>query len=120
MKQRHYETLIVWQEAHKLCMHAYDVLLHFPDEEKFALCSQIRRASYSVPMNIVEGNTKRSAKQKLQFIEYSEGSLEELDYQLLLSRDRGYITSEQFENFRNDIGKVSYLLTQFRKGISKS
>jgi len=71
-------------------------------------------------MNIVEGNIKRSDKEKLHFIEYAEGSLEELDYQLLLSRDRGYITGKQCEEFRNTIGKVSYLLTQFRKGIKRS
>lgn len=118
MEKRHYESLIVWQEAHMLCMHIYDIIKEFPSEERFCLCSQIRRAAYSIPMNIVEGNTKRSPKEKLHFLEHSEASLEELDYQLLLSRDRKYISSEQFENFRKQIGKVGYLLKQFRSGIS--
>jgi len=101
-------------------MDIYDLLPNFPVEERFNLCAQIRRAAYSVPMNIVEGNIKRSNKEKLRYIEHSEGSLEELDYQLFLSQDRGYITQEKFEALRNAIGKVSYLLTQFRKGVKQS
>ena len=100
-------------------MVAYSLLPNFPSEERFALCSQIRRSAYSVPMNIVEGNKKRSKKDKLHFMEHSEASLEELDYQLYLSRDLGYIREKQFQEFRLMIGKVSYLLTQFRSGIER-
>jgi len=117
VSSRLYEKLVVWQEAHKLCLSVYKLLPQFPSEERFCLCNQIRRSAYSVPMNIVEGNSKRSSKEKLHFIEHSEGSLEELDYQLFLSRDLKYITSEQFELFRNHIRRVSYLLTRFRAGI---
>ena len=117
VKPRHYETLIVWQEAHKLCMSAYKIIQKYPTDERFCLCSQIRRSAYSVPMNIVEGNKKRSAKEKLHFVEHAEASLEELDYQLYLSRDLGYISDGEFGKFRSDIGKVSYLLTKFRTGI---
>jgi len=118
--QRYYEQLVVWQEAHNLCMSVYNILPRFPIEERFGLCSQIRRSAYSVPMNIVEGNAKRSAKDRLHFLQHSEGSLEELDYQLLLSKDLGYITIEQLEALRNDIRKVSFLITKFRSGITSS
>lgn len=117
VRARPYEQLIVWQEAHKLCLDVYALLPQFPMEERFCLCSQIRRAAYSVPMNIVEGNSKRSWKEKARYAETSEGSLEELDYQLLLSRDLKYIAPKQFAEFRQKIGKVSYLLTQFKTGI---
>ncbi|MDD5103585.1 MAG: four helix bundle protein [Candidatus Peribacteraceae bacterium] len=117
MKKRHYEQLIVWQEAHKLCLRVYELVDRFPSKERFGLCSQMRRSASSVPTNIVEGNVKRSAREKLHFIEHAESSLEELDYQLFLSRDLGYITSEEFESLRGDINRVSYLLTKFRAGI---
>lgn len=118
MKQRHYEQLIVWQESHKLCLKVYQLVDQFPPKEQFGLCSQMRRSASSVPTNIVEGNVKRSAREKLHFIEHSEGSLEELDYQMFLSRDLCYITPEEFESLRGCISRVSYLLTKFRAGIT--
>lgn len=77
----------------------------------------MRRSASSVPTNIVEGNIKRSAKEKLRFIEIAEGSLEELDYQFILSRDLGYITSNKCDEFRGKTRKVFYLLSKFREGI---
>ncbi|MDP6574946.1 MAG: four helix bundle protein [Candidatus Peribacteraceae bacterium] len=117
MKKRPYHNLIVWQEADELCLQAYRLLPNFPSDERFALCSQIRRSASSIPMNIVEGNSRRSIKDRLHFIEYAEGSLEELDYQLSLSMRLGYITKKRHEELEDQIGKVGYLLTQFRKGI---
>lgn len=117
MRARPYEQLIVWKEAHQLCLDIYKLLPQFPTEERYCLCSQIRRAACSVPMNIVEGNFKRSWKEKARYMEISEASLEELDYQLLLSKDLKYITDKQFEEFRLKVGKVSYLLTQFNSAI---
>lgn len=117
---RHYEKLIVWKEADQLCIDVYNLLPQFPKEERFCLCNQMRRAAYSIPMNIVEGNVKRSAKDKLNFIQHAEGSLDELDYQLSLSSRLGYISKEQFERFRNKIVKLGYLLNRFRSGIIKT
>lgn len=68
-------------------------------------------------MNIVEANMKRTKKNRLNFLNHAESSLEELDYQFLLSRDLKYITAEQFEKLRLQIGKVGYLLERFRNGI---
>lgn len=120
MRTRPYEELIVWKETHELCLDVYKLMPQYPTEERFALCSQIRRAAYSAPMNLVEGNCKRSRKEKLHYVETAEASLEERDYQLLLSRDLKYITADQFQKLRERIGKVSYLLTKFRSGIRKT
>ncbi|HCI03927.1 MAG: four helix bundle protein [Candidatus Peribacteraceae bacterium] len=118
MRKRPHQDLVVWKEADKLCLQAYELLPHFPTEERFALCSQIRRAATSIPTNIVEGNYRRSNKERLRFFEIAEGSLEELSYQLSLSMRLGYITNEQFELLDNQIGKVGYLLTKLRKVLS--
>lgn len=118
--KRQYEKLIVWQEADQLCLDVYQLLPQFPNEEKYCLCNQIRRAAYSIPMNIVEGNVKRSAKDKLNYLQHAEGSLDELDYQLSLSNRLGYISQQQFDDLRNKINKLSYLLYKFRSAITVS
>ncbi|MBU0767255.1 four helix bundle protein [Patescibacteria group bacterium] len=117
MRKRPYQNLIVWKEADALCLEVYKLLPKFPPEERYALCAQIRRSATSVPTNIVEGNTKRSNKERLHYLEHAEGSLEELDYQLSLSSRLDYITAEQYEELNNQVGKVSYLLNKFRSGI---
>ena len=117
MIDRPYERLIAWQEAHKLCLAVYTVTACLPPEEKYALRSQMRRASYSVPMNIAEGNCKRSPKEKNHFLEISAGSLEELHYQCRLSFDLKYIDQEMFESIDNQLQKVSYLLTRLRQSL---
>ena len=71
-------------------------------------------------MNIVEGNVKRSTKDKLHFLQHAEGSLDELDYQISLSFRLGYLSSEQSENIRSKIRKVSYLIHRFRIGIQQA
>lgn len=117
MSKKFYETLIVWQEAHKLCMSIYKLLPELPKHERYALASQLQRSAYSIPMNIVEGNAKRSHKEKLRFMEIAEASLDELDYQLYLASDLQYITKRQLDAYRKQLNKVAYLLQQFRKGI---
>ncbi len=117
MPEKHYEKLIVWKEADQLCMDIYALMKQFPMEERFALCNQMRRSAYGIPMNIVEGNVKRSAKDKLNFLQHAEGSLDELDYQLSLSRRLGYITKIQENTLREKTRKLGYLLTKFRAGI---
>lgn len=117
MFKRAYEKLVVWQEAHRLCLSIYETIKEYPSDERFCLVQQMRRAGYSIPMNIAEGNSKRTSKNKLAFVEHAEGSLDELDYQCVLSRDLQYISPEKCEDLRNHIKKVGYLIHQFRKGI---
>jgi four helix bundle protein len=118
-KQRYYEKLIVWKEAHALCLSVYKITAAFPSSERFALVVQMRKSSSSVSTNIVEGNGRRTLPQKLRFAEIAEGSLDELDYQLLLSFDLGYINKEKFDELRSHAQRVKYLLSQFRAGIKK-
>ncbi|HLD63645.1 MAG TPA: four helix bundle protein [Candidatus Peribacteraceae bacterium] len=115
--KKQYESLVVWKEAHQLCQKIYKLLPQYPADERFCLVQQMRRSATSVPINIVEGNVKRSRKEKLYYIEIAEGSLDELDYQLLLSKDLGFISAKQCEEMRNSLNKLSYLLDKFRKGI---
>jgi four helix bundle protein len=119
MHIRPYEKIIAWKEAHQLCLRIYQLTTHFPSHERYALVSQMRRSAYSVPMNIAEGNAKRSAKEKERFFEIASASLEELHYQLLLGRDLKYLTQEVFDECDAHIHRTSYLLMRLRASIRK-
>ncbi len=120
MHERPYEKLIVWKEAHQLCLEAYALTVDFPLHERFCLGQQIRKSAYSVPMNIAEGNSRRTAKDKAKFMDIAQASLEELHYQLLLARDLKYLSPGKFVEMDGRIQKVSYLLIRFRQGILKT
>ena len=117
METRLYQKLIVWQEAHKLCLQIYKITITFPSSEKFGLVSQMRRSGYSIPTNLAEGNSRHSKKDKSHFVEIAIGSLEELHYQCTLSRDLGYITPKQFEPLDSHNGAVGYLLYKLRSSL---
>ncbi len=88
-----FEQLQAWQEAHKLVLMVYQATKGFPSDEKFGLVSQMRRAAVSVPANIAEGFKRRGIQEKMRFYNISEGSLEELKYYFILSKDLGYVSS---------------------------
>jgi len=90
---KRFQDVKVWKKSHELALEVYRITRTFPKEEIFALTSQMRRASVSVPANIAEGFKKKSAKDKLNFYNTSQGSLEELRYYFILSKDLGYIAS---------------------------
>ncbi len=71
MRERLYQKLIIWKEAHALCVWTYGLTNNFPKHELFGLTSQMRRSSASVPTNIAEGNTIRTAKDKIRFFDIS-------------------------------------------------
>jgi len=90
-----FEDLSVWQKAHQLVLQVYRITGSFPAEERFGLSSQMRRAAVSVPTNLADGFKKRGVKDKLNFYNIAQGSLEELRYYLILSKDLGYLSDNQ-------------------------
>ena len=117
MIERPYQRLIVWKEAHALCLRTYRVTKEFPPEERYGLKSQMRSSSSSVPTNIAEGSRKSHPKERGQFYERAHCSLEELHYQYLLSCELGYIAQEEFKEVDGHIQRVSYLLMKLRNAI---
>ena len=120
MHIRPYEKLIAWQEAHRLCLSVYKKTAQFPSNERYQLVSQMRRASYSVPMNIAEGNMKKSKKEKSHFFEIAAASLEELHYQFVLSKDLKIIDQTLFMKADDQIQRTSYLLSKLRSSLFRS
>ena len=101
--------LIVWQKSHGLVLKIYDITKNFPKDELFGLTSQIRRAAVSVPSNIVEGKARGSNNEYRRFLLIARGSLEEVKYQLLLSKDLNYIDECRYEevfSLTEDVGKL--------------
>lgn len=92
-KVQNFQGLEVWQRAHQLVLKVYQVTKGFPDDEKYGLVSQMRRAGVSIPANIAEGFKRRGQSDKIRFYNISEASLEELKYYFILSQDLGYITN---------------------------
>lgn len=85
-----------WQKAHELVLEVYKLTKDFPKYEEFCLTSQIRRAAVSIPSNIAEGFKRKSVKDSSHFYNIADGSLEEVKYQLILSKDLKYINEEMF------------------------
>jgi four helix bundle protein len=114
MRQRPYQQLIAWKEAHALCVHTYKITYTFPKHELFGLVSQMRRSSSSIPTNIAEGNSRRTANDQKNFHTIAISSIEELHYQYLLARDLGYITVQQFLEADDRIQRTGYLIGKLR------
>ncbi|RZN38291.1 MAG: four helix bundle protein [Methanophagales archaeon ANME-1-THS] len=100
---------MVWQKAHQLVLEVYRITKEYPQEEKFALVSQMRRAAVSVPANITEGFRKRGIRDKLKFYNIAQGSLDELNYYIILSKDLDYIHDN--EHILEQIEEVAKLLS---------
>lgn len=112
-----FEKLEAWQDARMFVTKIYEITSHFPDKEKFGLCSQIQRASVSVVSNIAEGLSRNSAKEKIRFIEIAYGSLMEVYCQLVIAKDLHYISNDIFIESKADVNKISNKLNGLNRSI---
>lgn len=94
---RNYRELIVWQDAIKIAKQVYELTGKFPKQETYALADKIRRAAVSVPSNIAEGQARKSPGDFKRFLHIALGSLAEVDTQLVLAQEFGYLDKEDIE-----------------------
>jgi len=111
-----FTDLIAWQEAHKLALIIYETTKEFPKEETYGLTGQMRRAAISISSNIAEGFGRRTSKDKNSFYTNSLTSLTELQNQLIISKDIGYIRKESFQKIAEQTVTVHKLIN----GLIKS
>ncbi len=90
----HWSDLDLWNKSHEFVKDIYKVTTDFPKAEMYGLTSQLRRAAVSVPTNVVEGFSRKSTKEYLQFLFHSRGSLEEVRYLLILSKELEFLRGE--------------------------
>ena len=118
MKRKHHD-LHVWQEAGVLVKDVYTVTKQFPREEIYALTSQMRRAAVSVPSNISEGAARTTKKEFLQFLSIARGSLSELETQVLLAGDLGYLDDNKLllSRIERSFGLLGGLINSVQKRV---
>ena len=102
-----YKDLMVWRESILLVPEIYARLKRFPPEEKFELCSQIRRAAVSVPANIAEGQGRSYRKSFLQHLRIAKGSLAELHTLFVISEQLGYVSPAELEEIEAAIERIA-------------
>lgn len=107
-----YKELDIWMQARKLVKTVYVLTKSFPKDERYSLTSQIRRCAISVPSNIAEGCGRQSNKETIHFLHIARGSLFELETQLILASDLGYIISE-LDSLLKEVERVKKLLNGF-------
>ena len=111
-----FTDLNAWKQGHRLALEVYRLTSSFPKEELYSLVDQLRRAAVSITSNIAEGFSRQSYKEKVQFYSTAMGSATEVQSQLLLARDLGYINTEQF----NQISEIELTAHKLLSGLIKS
>ena len=109
-KIKNFTDLNAWIIGHKLVLLIYRITKNFPRDEQFGLITQLRRAAVSITSNIAEGFSRNSYKEKSQFYSMALGSLTEVENQILISKDLGYISQEATEELTEIILTVNKLL----------
>jgi len=109
-KIKSFTDLYSWQEGHKLVLEVYKNTKNFPDDEKFGLTNQIRRAAVSITSNVAEGFGRSGKQEKKNFYSTALGSLAEVQNQLLAARDLGYITNETFKELADKTVAIDKML----------
>ena len=107
---RTFRDLVVWQKSLDLVTEIYRVTQKFPKEEMFGLISQLRRAAVSVPSNIAEGQGRLTEKEFRQFLGNARGSLSEVDTQIIIAKNLGYLDESNFKNLTAKIAEVGRVL----------
>jgi four helix bundle protein len=110
MQLRKYQELIAWQKAIALVTDIYSTTSAFPPAEIYGLVSQLRRAAVSVPSNIAEGQGRATKGEFIQFLCHARGSLYEVETQVVISRNLGYISVAQQESILNSLSELGRIL----------
>jgi four helix bundle protein len=114
-----HKDLNVWQESISLVTLIYEKTKSFPKDELFALTSQIRRSAISIPSNIAEGAARESNKEFLRFLFISQGSISELDTQLIIANNLKFLSKEDYSLISEKLSEIRKMLSgliKFRKG----
>ena len=109
-----FKQLEIWKQSKLFCSQIYLVTFSFPDEERFGLTTQLRRASVSIPSNIAEGSSRKSNKDFARFLEIAIGSAYEIETQLLISHDLGFILDDNLNPLISKIDVITKMIYNFQ------
>ncbi len=118
MRRKHHE-LHAWQEGIRLVKAVYELTSRFPGSERYALSDQLRRAAVSIPSNIAEGAGREGDKEFLRFLVMARGSLAEVETQLIIGRELGYIGDTDWQGIEQKtdslFGMIGGLINSIKK-----
>lgn len=109
-----YKELEVWKQSRSFCKIIYVITTQFPADEKFGLVSQLRRAGVSIPSNIAEGASRNSNKDFSRFIEIAIGSCYEIETQLILATDIGFLKEKETTEALEKLSRIIKMLSKFK------
>ena len=116
MKSRSFRDLDVWKLSIEFVKNIYQITNKFPKSELFGLASQLRRAAISIPSNIAEGQGRNSSKEFKQFLGVAQGSLAEVETQLIISNEINYLIGEELSSLLIDLDVIRKMI----KSLSNS
>ena len=117
MKTINYKELGFFKKAHELTLEIYKVTKDFPKEETYALKSQLQRASCSIGSNIAEGSVRSTLRDYKSFLHNALGSAKEIEYQLLVVKDLGYISARTYDRLMDLVDAVIGPMINYMKKI---
>lgn len=115
-----FKELIVWQKSRVFVKQIYNLVKNFPDDEKFGLTLQMKRAAISIPSNIAEGAGRGTDKDFIRFLDIANGSAYELETQLYLSYDLEFISEENLNNYLLEITEIEKLIYGFKTKLENN
>lgn len=117
-EEKGYHKLLIWQRLKEFIKFVYLLVEELPEGEKFGLMTQMKRAVVPVASNFVEGYMRRSKKDKVRFLEISEGLLLELEAQGEICRILEYWDEEEYQKFDQKRGEIAYLIGRYKAKIN--
>lgn len=114
---RNFKDPAIWQRSHALTLKIYQHTRNYPKEELFGLISQMRRSASSIPTNIAEGSGRHSEAEMKHFLVIARGSASELEYQLILSHDLGYLSDANFIELNTELNEIQKMIYSFIRNI---
>ena len=114
---RDFHNYKIWSKGHQIALSIYKKTKSFPNEELFGLTSQIRKASMSIPFNIAEGCGRKSDAEFAHFLNIAAGSASEVEEELLMSFDLGFLDKESYQLLDNDVKEIKAMLSKLIDSI---
>ncbi len=108
-----FKELEIWKLGRILCSSIYVATQKFPQEEKFGITNQMRRAVVSIPSNIAEGASRKSNKDFARFLEIAIGSCYELETQVLIANDLGFLDKEELQRLQAELARIIMMTSKF-------
>ena len=112
-----FKELTIWKKSRLFCSSIYLVTANFPNDEKFGLTNQLRRASVSIPSNIAEGSSRNSNKEFGRFLEIAIGSAYEIETQLLIAFDLGFLPNEKLNELLLQLEEIIKMISKFKSSL---